>query len=65
MRVLFVTGKLAERALRQTLGALPAGIQPEVAVLGITVAALMTPRWIVRAKPKTVHSQSMAAAASR
>ncbi|MBA2566066.1 MAG: dihydropteroate synthase [Gemmatimonadetes bacterium] len=48
MRVLFVTGKLAERALRDTLGALPAGIEPEVAVLGITVAALMTPRWIAR-----------------
>jgi dihydropteroate synthase len=48
MRVLFVTGKLAERALRETVRALPAEIQPEVAVLGITVAALMTPRWIAR-----------------
>lgn len=48
MRVLFVTGKLAERGLRETLRALPGEIEPEVAVLGITVAALMTPRWIVR-----------------
>lgn len=51
MRVLFVTGKLAERALRDTLRELPAGIEPEVAVLGITVAALMTPRWIARHLP--------------
>jgi dihydropteroate synthase len=48
LRVLFVTGKLAERALRGTLRALPAEIDPQVAVLGITVAALMTPRWIAR-----------------
>jgi dihydropteroate synthase len=51
VRVLFVTGKLAERALRDTLRELPAGIEPEVAVLGITVAALMTPRWIARHLP--------------
>ncbi len=48
MRVLFVTGKLAERALRETLRGLPAEVEPQVAVLGITVAALMTPQWIVR-----------------
>ena len=51
VRVLFVTGKLAERALRDTLRELPEGIEAEVAVLGITVAALMTPRWIVRHLP--------------
>lgn len=50
-RVLFVTGKLAERALRDTLRRLPPEIEPEVAVLGITVAALMTPRWIARHLP--------------
>jgi dihydropteroate synthase len=51
VRVLFVTGKLAERALRDTLQRLPSEVEPEIAVLGITVAALMTPRWIVRHLP--------------
>ncbi len=49
-RVLFATGRLAEPALRQTLAELAplAGIAAEVAVLPISVAALMTPRWILR-----------------
>lgn len=49
-RILFVTGKLAEYALRRTLGELAprAGFVPEVAVLPITVAALMTPKWAAR-----------------
>jgi dihydropteroate synthase-like protein len=49
-RILFVTGKLAEPALRKTLAELAprAAIEPEVAVLGISVAALMTPDWIGR-----------------
>ena len=46
--VLFVTGRLAEPALRSLL----AGMQPEfeysVAVMKITVAALMTTAWIAR-----------------
>jgi dihydropteroate synthase len=46
-RVLFVTGKLAEPALRRILADLP-GIEPAVAVLKITVAALMTTPWIAR-----------------
>lgn len=47
-RVLFVTGKLAEPALRRVLAGmdLPAG--SDVAVLKITVAALMTTAWIAR-----------------
>ncbi len=47
-RLLFVTGKLAEPALRRTLAAiaLQAGFTPHVAVLPITVAALATTRWI-------------------
>lgn len=49
-RVLFVTGRLAEFALRQVLEELAprAGIEAEVAVLPITVAALMTPAWIAK-----------------
>lgn len=49
-RILFVTGKLAEPALRSTLAELgpQAGFVPEVAVLGISVAALMTPDWVRR-----------------
>ncbi|WP_250847098.1 DUF6513 domain-containing protein [Aquisphaera insulae] len=49
-RILFVTGKLAEFALRQILDDLAprAGFVPEVAVLPITVAALMTPQWVAR-----------------
>jgi dihydropteroate synthase-like protein len=49
-RILFVTGKLAEPALRETLAALgpQVGFEPEVAVLGISVAALMTPEWVAR-----------------
>jgi len=48
LRVLFVTGKLAEPALRRVLEEIPREIQPEVAVLKITVAALMTTPWIAR-----------------
>jgi dihydropteroate synthase len=49
-RVLFVTGRLAEFALRQVLDELAqeAHIQAEVAVLPISVAALMTPKWVAR-----------------
>ncbi|AMV38332.1 DUF6513 domain-containing protein [Planctomyces sp. SH-PL62] len=49
-RVLFVTGRLAEFALRQVLDDLAprAGIVAEVAVLPITVAALMTPAWVAK-----------------
>jgi dihydropteroate synthase-like protein len=45
---LFVTGKLAEPALRRVLGELEQAIDAEVAVLRITVAALMTTPWIAR-----------------
>jgi dihydropteroate synthase len=43
LRILFVTGRLAERPLRRIVGeiAVTAGFVPEVAVLGISVAALM------------------------
>src|SRR5438128_2135515 len=49
-RYLFVTGRLAEFALRQVLDDLAprAGFAAEVAVLPITVAALMTPKWVAR-----------------
>src|SRR5829696_3965783 len=49
-RVLFVTGKLAEPALRRVLADLTpaAGIEADVAVLPITVAALMTTNWVAR-----------------
>jgi dihydropteroate synthase-like protein len=49
-RLLFVTGKLAEPALRRALADLApqAGFEPSVAVLHITVAALMTAPWVAR-----------------
>ena len=49
-RLLFVTGKLAEPALRRMLADLApkVGFEPEVAVLNITVAALMTANWVAR-----------------
>jgi dihydropteroate synthase len=47
-RVLFVTGRLAEPALRRLLKASDLPFAGEVAVLRITVAALMTTEWIAR-----------------
>jgi dihydropteroate synthase len=49
-RLLFVTGRLAEFALRRALEDLaePRKIRAEVAVLPISVAALMTPKWVAR-----------------
>ncbi len=47
-RVLFVTGKLAEPALRRILADMQPGFESDVAVLKITVAALMTTPWIAR-----------------
>ena len=55
-RVLFVTGKLAEPALRRVLQHLDAQFESQVAVMKITVAALMTTPWIARfleVPPKT------------
>ena len=50
-RILFVTGKLAEPALRATLAGMTPGFEYDVAVLRITVAALMTTSWIARHLP--------------
>ncbi len=52
-RILFVTGKLAEPALRSVLAELAptAGFDAEVAVLPITVAALLTTNWVARHLP--------------
>jgi dihydropteroate synthase-like protein len=47
-RVLFVTGKLAEPALRRVLGEHEFPFAWDVAVLKISVAALMTTDWIAR-----------------
>ena len=47
-RVLFVTGLLAEPALRNTLAHMAAPFACDVAALRITVAALMTTTWIAR-----------------
>jgi dihydropteroate synthase-like protein len=47
-RVLFVTGKLAEPALRRVLSQADLPFTVDVAVLRITVAALMTTDWIGR-----------------
>jgi len=46
--VLFVTGKLAEPALRRTLEEMAPPFAWEIAALKITVAALMTTAWIAR-----------------
>ena len=47
-RILFVTGKLAEPALREVLREMDPPFEARVAVLKITVAALMTTSWIAR-----------------
>jgi dihydropteroate synthase len=47
-RVLFVTGRLAEPALRHVLDGMGPDFACDVAVMGITVAALMTTEWIAR-----------------
>jgi dihydropteroate synthase-like protein len=47
-RVLFVTGRLAEPALRRTLAEMAPAFEYEVVVMKITVAALMTTPWIAR-----------------
>ncbi|HET7292158.1 MAG TPA: DUF6513 domain-containing protein [Vicinamibacteria bacterium] len=47
-KVLFVTGTLAAPLLRETLGAMKAPFERDVAVLRISVAALMTTDWIAR-----------------
>jgi dihydropteroate synthase-like protein len=48
-KVLFVTGKLAEPSLRRVLGEMAPPFEYDIAVLKITVAALMTTDWIARA----------------
>jgi dihydropteroate synthase len=47
-RVLFVTGRLAEPALRRVLAEMSPDFAYDVAAMGITVAALMTTDWIAR-----------------
>ena len=47
-KVLFVTGRLAEPALRRVLEEMHPPFEADVAVLKITVAALMTTPWIGR-----------------
>src|SRR5207244_5459515 len=47
-RVLFVTGRLAEPALRGVLADMHPDFAYDVAVMGITVAALMSTEWIAR-----------------
>ncbi|MEE9221747.1 MAG: DUF6513 domain-containing protein [candidate division NC10 bacterium] len=48
MKVLFVTGKLADRALRETLEAMRPDFEYDVATLRISVAALITTPFILR-----------------
>lgn len=58
-RLLFVTGKLAEPALRRVLADLAprAGFDADVAVLNITVAALMTSNWVARHLPPSISAE--------
>jgi dihydropteroate synthase len=59
IRVLFVTGRLAEPALRRVLAEMAPPFACDVAVLGITVAALMTTGWIARnLRPAHVHEST-------
>jgi len=60
-RILFVTGKLAEPALRRVLADLAprAGFDAEVAVLNITVAALMTTNWVARHLPPGITADRL------
>lgn len=46
--IVFVTGRLAEPALRQVLAGMDPPFRYDVAVMKITVAALMTTDWIAR-----------------
>src|SRR5438128_9659229 len=46
--VTFVTGRLAEPALRRMLADMAPPFAYDISVLGITVAALMTTAWIAR-----------------
>ena len=59
-RILFVTGKLAEPALRDVLREMDPPFEARVAVLKITVAALMTTSWIARGRPKSISASSAA-----
>ena len=47
-KVLFVTGRLAEPALRRVLDQMAPPFEAAIAVMKITVAALMTTPWIAR-----------------
>jgi dihydropteroate synthase-like protein len=60
-RFLFVTGKLAEPALRRILADLgpKAGFEPVVIVLPITVAALMTSNWVTRHLPPDLVAEGL------
>ena len=55
-RVLFVTGRLAEPALRRVLASTTLPFAHDVAVLRITVAALMTTREQTRNMPSRCPS---------
>lgn len=58
-RVVFVTGKLAEPALRRVLAEMDPPFACEVVVLGITVAALMTTDWIARHLPAVAEDTDL------
>jgi dihydropteroate synthase-like protein len=60
-RFLFITGKLAEPALRRVLADLgpKAGFEPTVIVLPITVAALMTSNWVARHLPPDLIAEGL------
>ena len=60
-RFLFITGKLAEPALRRVLTELAprAGFEPNVIVLPITVAALMTANWVARHLPDSLEGDGL------
>jgi dihydropteroate synthase-like protein len=60
-RFLFITGKLAEPALARVLADLAprVGFEYQIAVLNITVAALMTTSWVARHLPDEINADGL------
>ncbi len=58
-KLLFLTGKLAEKSLHKVLASMPADFKYRIAQVGVSVAALMTPELIVRRLADTGDADHM------